>query len=57
MGWEGHRARAQSERKDVTDLWRQATQRTGKVLTKYRRKSNTPGDKLGVLKTEVKKEA
>lgn len=48
--------RAQSERKAVTDLWRQATQRTGNVLTKYRRKSNTPGDKRGALKTEVKKE-
>lgn len=49
--------RAQSERKDMSDLWRQATQRTGNVLPKYRRKSKTPGDKLGALKTEVKKEA
>lgn len=49
--------RAQSERKDMSDLWRQATQRTGNVLPKYRRKSKASGDKLGALKTEVKKEA
>lgn len=48
--------RAQRERKDMSNLWRQATQRTGNVLPKYRRKSKTPGDKLGALKTEVKKE-